>query len=79
MEGGRRRLRVRAAGETHTLVVPAECSHMETIFYVTGSLIYVDPDGGPVGFDDVFTRLEKARSHYSSNGLGEAYADRFVR
>ena len=31
------------------------------------------------GFDDVFTKLEKARKHYEAVGLGADYVDQFVR
>ena len=31
------------------------------------------------GYDDVFTKLEKARRWYESCGLGRDYADRLVR
>jgi 2,4'-dihydroxyacetophenone dioxygenase len=66
-------------GETHTLVVPDGCTMMVTLFQVTGSLIYVDPDGAPIGFDDVFTRLKIARAHYEACDLGAEYVDRFIR
>ncbi len=66
-------------GETHTLVVPEGCDEMLTIFHVTGALIYVDPDGNAVGYDDVFRRLELTRAHYGACGLGEAFVDQFVR
>lgn len=66
-------------GETHTLVVPQGCDEMVTIFQVTGSLIYVEPDGHPIGYDDVFTRLEAARAHYGACGLGSDYALQFIR
>lgn len=66
-------------GETHTLVVPEGCNEMITLFQVTGSLMYVDPQGKSNGYDDVFTRLEKARRHYAAAGLGENYADQFIR
>lgn len=66
-------------GETHTLVVPAGCTEMITLFQVTGSLMYVDPQGASTGYDDVFTRLEKARAHYVTAGLGEGYVDQFIR
>jgi hypothetical protein len=46
---------------------------------VTGSLIYVDPQGVSNGYDDVFTRLDKARAHYASVGLGEEYVEQFIR
>ena len=65
-------------GETHTLVVPEGCNEMVTLFQVTGSLMYVDPQGVSTGYDDVFTRLDKARRHYSSVGLGEAYVEQFI-
>jgi hypothetical protein len=66
-------------GETHTLVVPEGCIEMVTLFQVNGSLMYVDPEGVSTGYDDVFTRLEKARRHYAAVGLGEQFADQFIR
>jgi 2,4'-dihydroxyacetophenone dioxygenase len=66
-------------GETHTLVVPEGCTEMITLFQVTGSLIYVDPQGAVTGYDDVFTRLEKARAHYAAVGLGEGYLEQLIR
>ena len=66
-------------GETHTLVVPEGCTEMITLFQVTGSLMYVDPQGNSTGYDDVFTRLEKARAHYKAVGLGDDYVERFIR
>src|SRR6476646_5894978 len=59
-------------GETHTLVVPEGCEEMITTFDVRGALIYVDPDGTPIGYDDVFTRLEKTRRHFAEQGIPEA-------
>jgi quercetin dioxygenase-like cupin family protein len=66
-------------GETHTLVVPEGCTEMVTLFQVTGSLMYVDPEGHSTGYDDVFTRLDKARAHYAAVGLGGDYVERFIR
>lgn len=66
-------------GETHTLVVPEGCNEMVTLFQVTGSLMYVDPQGNSTGYDDVFTRLDKARAHYAAVGLGESFVDQFIR
>jgi 2,4'-dihydroxyacetophenone dioxygenase len=66
-------------GETHTLVVPEDVPEMVTLFHVSGTYVYVDPDGAAVGYEDVFTKLDAARAHYERAGLGAAYADRFVR
>ena len=68
-----------APGETHTLVVDPDVTEMITMFQVNGAMIYVDPDGAVTGFDDVFTRIDKCRRHYASNGLGAAYVDQFIR
>ena len=68
-----------APGETHTLVVDPDVTEMITMFQVNGAMIYVDPDGAVTGFDDVFTRIEKCRRHYASNGLGAGYVDQFIR
>ena len=59
--------------------LPDDCKEMITMFQVNGSLIYVDPHGKTLGYDDVFTRLERAREHFKSVGLGADYVERFVR
>lgn len=66
-------------GETHTLLVDEDCEEMITMFHVTGSLIYVDDDNNIIGFDDVFSKLEKAKKWYKECGLGEDYVQQFVR
>lgn len=66
-------------GETHTLVVDGAAPEMVTLFHISGSMIYVDPDGVPTGFDDVFTKIEMCRRHYATIGLGADYIDRFLR
>ena len=68
-----------APGETHTLVVDEDVEEMMTLFQVNGAMIYVDPDGKVVGFDDVFTRIEKCRAHYTAIGFGDAYVEQFIR
>jgi hypothetical protein len=60
-------------------VVDPHVDEMITLFQVNGAMIYVDPDGNAVGYDDVFTRIEKCRAHYSGNGLGADYVDQFIR
>lgn len=66
-------------GETHTLEVYSE-DEMITLFHVTGALLYCDPVTGQfTGYDDVFTKLEKAKAHYERVGLGADYVRRFVR
>ena len=66
-------------GETHTLVVPGDVSEMITLFTIHGSLMYVDPQGKALGYDDVFTRVEKYREHFDAVGLGADYVKRFMR
>lgn len=66
-------------GEVHTLVVPDGVDEMITLFHVTGSLLYCDPDGTVVGAEDVFTKLELAKKHYKAIGLGEDFVQQFVR
>ena len=67
-------------GETHTLVVDEDCEEMVALFHVTGSLLYVSEETGEItGFDDVFSKLEKARDWYEECGLGKEYADQFIR
>ncbi len=66
-------------GDIHTLHVPDDVKEMVTLFHVTGAYIYVDPDGNPLGVEDVFSKLQLARKHYEEVGLGADYANQFVR
>ncbi len=66
-------------GETHTLVVPEGVEEMITFFFVSGSLIYVDPYGKPEGYDDVFTKIDMCRKHYEAVGLGADFVQQFIR
>ena len=66
-------------GETHTLTVPDDCREMITLFTVHGSLMYVDPDGKSLGYDDVFTRIDKYREHFEAVGLGADHVRRTTR
>lgn len=66
-------------GETHTLVVPEDCSEMITLFTVFGALIYVDEEGNATGYDDVFTRMELYRNHFQAFGKAGDFVDQFVR
>ena len=68
-----------AAGETHTLVVDADVTEMITLFQVNGAMIYVDPDGAVLGYDDVFTKIDLCRRHFAAVGLGDGYVDQFIR
>ena len=67
------------AGETHTLVVDDDVPEMISLFQVNGAMIYVDPDGVAVGYDDVFSKIDLCRRHFVSVGLGENYVDQFIR
>jgi 2,4'-dihydroxyacetophenone dioxygenase len=66
-------------GETHTLVVPEGVAEMITLFQVNGIMYYVDPWGKPLGYEDVFTKIDMCRKHYEAVGLGADYADQFIR
>ncbi len=66
-------------GETHTLVVPEDVTEMATLFHVTGGYTYVDPYGNALGYEDVFTKLEKARAHFEAIGRGADYVNKFIR
>ncbi len=66
-------------GETHTLVVPEDVEEMITLFQVNGIMLYVDPDGNALGYEDVFSKIAMCRTHYEACGLGAEYVDRFIR
>jgi quercetin dioxygenase-like cupin family protein len=66
-------------GETHTLYVPEDVEEMITLFQVNGVMYYTDPYGNNTGYEDVFTKIEMCRKHYTENGLGADYVDQFIR
>ncbi len=66
-------------GDIHTLEVPEDVDEMVTLFHVSGAYIYVDPDGDPVGVEDVFSKIANARRHYEAVGLGADFVDQFIR
>lgn len=66
-------------GETHTLVVPEDVTEMITLFHITGAMIYVDPYGKQTGYEDVFTKIDMCRAHYTTCGLGSDFVDQFIR
>jgi hypothetical protein len=39
----------------------------------------VDQQGGAIGYDDVFTRLEATRRHYESAGVDAGYLETLIR
>ena len=68
-------------GEIHTLVVDelsGGTPEMITFFNIAGAMVYVDDDGKPTGYEDVFTKIAMCRRHYAAVGLGEGFVDRFV-
>jgi 2,4'-dihydroxyacetophenone dioxygenase len=66
-------------GVDHTLVVDDSVDEMVTLFHVAGAMIYLDAEGRPSGYEDVHTKIEKARRHFRDVGLGADYVDRFIR
>jgi 2,4'-dihydroxyacetophenone dioxygenase len=66
-------------GDTHTLIVREGVPEMMTWFHNSGGYTYVDEQGIPQGYEDVFTKIEAAKRHYRAIGLGENYVNRFIR
>ena len=56
-----------------------QIEEMITLFNVNGAMIYVDEAGEPIGYEDVFSKIEMCRQHYDSNGLGANFVDQFIR
>ena len=67
------------SGDIHTLEVPDGIDEMITLFHVTGAYVYVDPEDNPLGVGDVFSKLQSARGHYETVGLGADYVKQFIR
>jgi len=66
-------------GEIHTLTVPEDCPEMITFFNISGCMVYLDKDNKQIGFEDVFTKIDMCRKHYTDVGLGADFVEQFVR
>jgi 2,4'-dihydroxyacetophenone dioxygenase len=42
-------------------------------------MIYVDPDGAVLGYEDVFTKIDLCRRHFAATGLGGSFVEQFIR
>lgn len=66
-------------GEIHTLVVDDDVEEMITFFHISGTLIYFDENDRPCGYDDVHTKIEMCRRHFTDVGLAPDYVEQFIR
>lgn len=68
-------------GEIHTLVVDEVAAELEMIthFNIQGAMIYLDEKGNTTGYEDVFTKIEMCRRHYTAAGLGVDYINQYIR
>jgi len=66
------------AGDTHTLVID-DPAPGHTLFWISGAMLHVAEDGEILGYADVFSRIEEARRHFESVGLGGDYVERLIR
>lgn len=42
-------------------------------------MLYVDPDGNTLGYEDVLSKIAVCRKHYAEIGLGAGYVETFIR
>lgn len=68
-----------AAGDIHSLYIPADPGHMTALFHIYGPLIYLDDDGNAVGYEDVFVRIDKYAEYCRAVGLGEDWVRSMIR
>ena len=56
-------------------------THLHTRLFgqVNGVMLYMDPYGKQVGYEDVFTKIDMCKKHYEAVGLGADYVDQFIR
>jgi hypothetical protein len=52
---------------------------MITFFNISGAMIYLDESGQQTGYEDVFSKIEMCRAHYTAAGLGAGFVDQFIR
>jgi 2,4'-dihydroxyacetophenone dioxygenase len=61
------------------LVVDADVEEMITFFNISGCMYYVDEQDRHTGFEDVFTKIDMCRKHYTAVGLGSQFVEQFIR
>lgn len=66
-------------GEVHTLVVDAGVEEMITFFNISGAMIYLDESDRVVAWEDVHTKIEMCRKHYTECGLGADFINQYIR
>lgn len=66
-------------GEIHTLVVDEDVEEMITFFHISGAMIYLDENDRQIGYEDVHTKIEMCRKHYTEMGLGADFVNQFIR
>ena len=66
-------------GEIHTLTVPDDVEEMITFFNISTCMVYLDKDNKQIGFEDVFTKIDMCKKHYTAAGLGADYVNQFIR
>jgi len=52
---------------------------MITILNIAGAMTYLDAEGRQIGYEDVFSKIEMCREHYTRVGLGRSFVDQLVR
>lgn len=66
------------AGELHTLLAD-DAAGMTALFVTHGTLVYTDEQGRQIGFEDVFSRIEKCRAYFRDQGRDPSAIDRLIR
>jgi 2,4'-dihydroxyacetophenone dioxygenase len=70
--------RHRHASPVHGYVIDDDAPG-HTLFWISGAMLNVDEQGEVPGYADVFTRIEEARRHFESVGLGGDYVKNLIR
>jgi 2,4'-dihydroxyacetophenone dioxygenase len=66
-------------GEAHTLVAYESEEPMRVTFNVRGPLIWLDENGQPTGYFDVFDYITLCKDHYERAGIGASYIEGLFR
>ena len=67
------------AGHIHTLYIPDDPGNMLAVFHIFGPLVYLNEDGSPADYEDVFIRIDRYAAYCRTVGLGEDWVRSLVR
>ena len=60
-------------------MVPPDVDEVITFFQMNRAMVYVDPQGNALDYEDVFSKIYMCKRHYENIGLGGGYMTKYIK